>query len=239
MAGSGCRAYPVALINNNLRILSKGFTTYGENIILLSVIIDSNKPLKMIEQQYEDRSQLLHQIRIGTKEVLKKLYDDYREMFGKWAKNHYGCSEEQAAEAYQRAFITLYYNVKNGKLTELNSSIKTYLFAVGKNMLREQFKDKHARMLPIEEEIYQQQIDTSIMQQYDEHHEKNLVKRLLDRIGEPCRTVLELFYFKQFSMEAIAAHMGYKTEQIAAKRKFICLKQLRGLLQEARNRREV
>ena len=193
----------------------------------------------MIEQQYKDRSQLLHEIRIGTKDVLKKLYDDYREMFGKWAKNHYGCSEEEAGEAYQRAFITLYYNVKNGKLTELKSSIKTYLFAVGKNVLREQFKDKHAKMLPLEEEIYQQQIDASIMDQYEDNHTKSLVKRLLDRIGEPCKTVLDLFYFKQYSMEAIAAHQNYKTEQIAAKRKFICLKQLRALLLEARDRHEV
>ena len=57
---------------------------------------------------------------------------------------------------------------------------------------------------------------------------------LLQKIGEPCKTVLDLFYLQGYALDAIAVEMEYKNEQVVAKRKFICLQQMRNLLQSAR-----
>ena len=45
-----------------------------------------------------------------------------------------------------------------------------------------------------------------------------------------------MFYLKGYALDAIAGEMNYKSDQIAAKRKFICLKQMRVLLVEAREK---
>jgi RNA polymerase sigma factor (sigma-70 family) len=173
---------------------------------------------------------VLDEIRKGDRKSLQQLYEQYRKAFEQWAMGHYKISEDESAEVYQKAFIAFYYNVKEGKLSQLNSSVKTYLFAIGKNILRQHFKATSRSMEPLDHNL--ETPDHSITDRYEQQHKKDIVKRLLAQIGEPCKTVLELYYFHDYSMDSIAETMNYKTEQIAAKRKFICLKQLKTMIQE-------
>ena len=173
---------------------------------------------------------VLSKIRSGDRTYLRDIYEKQRPEFMLWISKYYQCDDETAAEVYQQAFITMFYNIKDGKLTELKSSLKTYLFAIGKNLLRDQFKITQRRQEILEVAIESQELDTEIIDRYEQSDKKEVVKQLMAKIGEPCRTVLELFYFKNYAMDAIAAQMDYKTEQIAAKRKFICLKQMRNLM---------
>ncbi|MCB0851511.1 MAG: sigma-70 family RNA polymerase sigma factor [Bacteroidetes bacterium] len=188
-----------------------------------------------IESLLKDRNLLLQELKSGNQKLLQKLYETHREAFGRWAMKQYKCSDDLAGEAYQKAFIAFYYNVREGKLTELNSSVKTYLFAIGKNVIRDQFKLKQNQTEELDEKIAGSQPDFTIMEKYDNSHAKELVRNLLTQIGEPCKTVLELFYLKQYALESIAEEMGYKSESVVAKRKFICLQQLRKLLLNARS----
>ena len=182
---------------------------------------------------------LLEQIKQGDRKFLQSLYDEHREEFLLWASKYYQCDEEIAAEVYQQSFISMYYNVKDQKLTELKSSIKTYLFAIGKNLLRDQFKIAQRRQEILEVAVETEEIDNSFFHKYEQSNMKEVVRRLLTKIGEPCKTVLDLFYFRGYAMDAIADHMQYKSQQIAAKRKFICLRQMRSLLVEAQQLGEI
>ena len=82
-------------------------------------------------------NQILESIKRGEPKVLEKLYDDIRQPFLVWASQLYQCESEDAVEIYQKAYTILYMNVRNGKLTSLTSSVKTYLFSIGKNLFRE------------------------------------------------------------------------------------------------------
>ena len=188
----------------------------------------------MSGERINDSDDLLITIKRGDRKFLQQLYQQYRQEFGQWAVKRYNIDEEMIGEIYQQTFIALYYNIKNEKLTTLNSSIKTYLFAIGKNQIRDYLKSSKRWAEPGEPEINMDQLDNSILDKYDQSDMKETVKILLEKIGEPCKTVLELFYFKHYSMDSIASELDYKSEQIAAKRKFICLKQLRSLLEEGR-----
>ena len=185
-------------------------------------------------ERIKDSDDLLITIKSGDRKFLQQLYEQYRQEFGQWAIKRYNIDEDMIGEIYQRTFIALYYNIKNEKLTTLNSSIKTYLFAIGKNQIRDYFKSASKLSVAGETEVDIDQLDNSILDMYDQSDMKETVKLLLEKIGEPCKTVLELFYFKHYSMDSIAVELDYKSEQIAAKRKFICLKQLRSLLEEGR-----
>jgi RNA polymerase sigma-70 factor (ECF subfamily) len=184
------------------------------------------------ETSLGSETELLGKIQLGDRVFLRQIYERYRSEFGLWVTKNYRCDEDMVADIYQQAFTSLYFNIKEGRLSELTSSIKTYLFAIGKNLIRDHFKISSRRREIMEMAIETDNIDNNIIERYEKSDMKETVKYLLQRIGEPCKTVLELFYLKGFAMDAIAAEMNYKSEQIAAKRKFICLKQMRVLLQE-------
>ncbi len=185
-----------------------------------------------MENSYSNKTKLLEDIQKGDEQLLERLYAQYRSEFIIWAGRRYNCADDTSAEVYQRAFIILYYNIKDGKITELKSSLKTYLFAIAKNVFRERFRDKHNKTSDIEQGAAIQEVDYDIDETYKKEHQKKVVARLLQRIGEPCKTVLHLFFFKNYSVEAIAITMGYKDERVVSKRKSVCLKQLRELMKK-------
>lgn len=186
------------------------------------------------ENSYQQRQQLLEDIKRGEEQLLEKLYAQYRTEFIIWAGRRYNCPDENSAEVYQKTFIVLYYNIKDGKMTELKSSLKTYLYAIAKNIFRERFRDKHQQVLDIEKGAEVKEVDLDIENKYQKEHQQQVVAGLLDKIGDPCKTVLHLFFFKRYSVEAIAHAMGYKDERVVSKRKSICLKQMRKLMQTKR-----
>ena len=183
-----------------------------------------------IETDLGSNAHLLDKIAGGDRVLLRQIYEEFRSEFGLWITRNYKCDDDMIADIYQQAFTTLYYNIKEGRLTELTSSIKTYLFAIGKNLIRDHYKISSRRKEIMEVAIDTNNIDNKILEQYEQSEMKETVRNLLNTIGEPCKTVLELFYLKGFAMDAIAAEMRYKNEQVAAKRKFICLRQMRELL---------
>ena len=108
-----------------------------------------------IETSRESGSELLTLIRSGDRQFLRKLYEEHRDAFGVWVARSYKCDDDMIADIYQQAFTTLYLNVKEGKLTSLTSSLKTYLFAIGRNLIRDHFKINIRR-----QEIMEMAVDT-------------------------------------------------------------------------------
>ena len=198
-----------------------------QNNVIHLPLLSLNKFSSYIVMQTQSA---IEAIRSGNQKAVENLYNTHRKPFSAWARKNYGIDDHTISEVYQRSFITFYYNVKEGKLQQMNSSEKTYLFAIGKNLIREHFRIKARQEQSLSVHIDAQEIDYGIMERYEESHRKEKVNRLLSQIGEPCNTVLKLYYFQNLNMKEIAKKMDYKTEQIAAKRKFICLKQLRSLM---------
>jgi len=175
---------------------------------------------------------MLEQIRTGDERILKSLYDNYRPEFLAWAIQRYRCEEELAGEVYQQAYTLMYFNIKDGKLKTLTSSLKTYLFGIGKNLFRERGRAAIRPIQSIEESPNLGGFDTDILDQYTHEHQKEVVRILLKEIGNPCKRLLELFFYRNYSTEAVAHTMDYKDERVVRKRKSICLKQLRTLYQQ-------
>ncbi len=183
------------------------------------------------EKKYKDKTKLLAKIKGGNRQVLRKVYEDYRELFGKWARKHFQCDEKLIVEAYHTAVIIFYYHVKEEKINNRNANITTYIMALGKNILVGML-DESSEMIQKAEKARYAEIDHTLLDCYRDESNKSLINGLLNQIGEPCKTVLELYYLKEYTMEDIAFKMGYQTNEAVAKRKFICLQQMRKLMQE-------
>lgn len=174
---------------------------------------------------------VIEKIRNGDKAQLETIYKTHKIEFVNWITSQYNCSEEDAKDIYQFAIITFYENIRNEKLSELNSSVKTYLFAIGKHKALEQ-KKAAVKYRYIQENQEPRMPD--IGKWDDELYEESLqlVERCLNKLGEPCKSLLELYYFHGLSMEEIADKMNYKNRFTSKNLKYKCVNRLRRLYLE-------
>jgi RNA polymerase sigma factor (sigma-70 family) len=166
---------------------------------------------------------------LRAKEGLADFYKTYRSEFLSWV-TRYGCTRDEAKDAYQTSVLVFYENVVSGRLTVLNSSIKTYLFAIGKNKILE-MKRAAGKLSGIEE------VEESLPDLVDEDgqadpHQLKRVSVCLEKLGEPCATLLKQFYYHNSSLEEIAQQLNYKTTDSAKNQKYKCLVRLRKLFNE-------
>jgi RNA polymerase sigma-70 factor (ECF subfamily) len=184
-----------------------------------------------VEKEQQTDNTLLENIAKNDPKILEKLYNDYRRPFIVWAIQAYRCEEEDAIEIFQKAFTVMYLNVKNKKLVTLTSSLKTYIFSIGKNLFRERFRDKHSQYVAIDETnsntILADHLDNSILDEYQNAHQREVVRALLHQIGDPCRKLLQFIFIDGMPPKEVITAMGYSDDRVVRKRKSLCLKQLR------------
>lgn len=171
----------------------------------------------------------LQQFKLGKTEAINWLYENYRDEFVMWVLKRHQCTEEEAIDVFQDSVIAFYRNVRLGKIIILQSSIKTYLFGIGKNLLLKRFRakrlqtvsmEKTENVVPNEEEMPYEKLQNM--------ERVKLIRQLLQRMKEPCRSILKLFYFKKYAMEAIQNAMNYNSLEVVKTQKKRCMKRLRG-----------
>ncbi len=120
--------------------------------------------------------------------------------------------------------LTISLKAQKGTLDVKESSLKTYIYGVAKNKYKE-FKRANSQYLHVEDgtldHIPEADLDTS------NETEVALVRKCLTELGEPCKSVLELYYFHGMSMEEIRKHLVYKNSQTTKNMKYKCLLRLR------------
>lgn len=167
----------------------------------------------------------LDRVKSGDEGVLKQLYKKYRPSFMQWA--HWKYTGIDVADIYQQAFTIFYFNVKDGKFSGM-SSVRTYLFAIGKNLLNKLAEG--TRKIESLDDVGDVALSSDIFEGYEATHRQQVVSLILEQVGEPCKTILTRYYFDNYSMESIADSMGYKTAMVAKKKKCECLSKIRAVL---------
>ena len=176
----------------------------------------------------------IEKIRKGSQLELEKIYRLYRSEFIGWIISKYSIETEDAREIYQQSVVIFYENIVNGQLTELTSSIKTYIFGIGKNLFMEQSR----RLNKIDSYIQPEQLDDKWEIHNGAEEDINgyaveMVEKSMGVLGSPCKQLLELFYYHKKSMETIKDILGYKNTDTVKNVKYKCLKRLRKIYLEA------
>ncbi|RMG27578.1 MAG: RNA polymerase sigma factor [Bacteroidetes bacterium] len=186
-----------------------------------------------MESFADSRTFMLAQICQGNERVLSQLYETHRMPFIRWVRYQYGCDPEEASEIYQQAFVILYKNAKSGKMNQLKSSIRTYLYGIGKNLMYNLWRDRNRNMTHLEDlHEEQHQMDITYAEKDQRAHQTQWIESLMEQLNEKARQVLYLYYFANYSMEAIANALGYKSEKVAKKIKYDALQKLKKLARE-------
>lgn len=134
-------------------------------------------------------------------------------------------NREDARDVFQDAIIVLVDNISVTSF-KLTSTLSTYLYAIARNVWLKKLKNKGRINYEVEVQDIGlvEESHLEILVQTDEIKE---IKNLLLRLDKTCQEVLEMFYFRRFSIEAIARAMNYNNENVAKVKKSKCLKKLR------------
>ena len=166
----------------------------------------------------------------------RTLYTEHRNAFVKWARQQYQVREDEARDAFQEAVIVLYRKSRTKELAELNCSVRTYLFAVGRNHLlthlrvvrRHDALDERAHGIPDD------LLATNSMDEQEKEATAELVRQRLAEMKPDDRRVLELYYLEGKDMDAVAEALGLKNRNVAKKKKHFALQRLIALVRSAK-----
>ena len=162
---------------------------------------------------------------------LALIYDQYRSEFLHWISREFRCSSDDSQDIYQATILIFYDNVRCGKLRHLISSVKTYLFGVGKNVAREHMRKLRRHTAILHDNSCGEYAADDADGRSDESFFE-AANKALQRLSHPARKVLELFYYEKKSMKEICTILHYKNPDTAKNQKCKSMARLRKLFQE-------
>lgn len=172
---------------------------------------------------------ILERLRNRDQETLKVIYKRAYPMVEKYIVSNSG-SKADAEDIFQDAFYLFIKKAEQADFS-LTSKPDTFLFGISRNLwLKQLTKPKiNAAELDAEYKTEEDEQDTSML------HKVKRMKACLLLLGEPCRTIIEQFYFLGTSMKKIAELLNYTNANNAKNQKYKCFVRLKKLVLEQSN----
>lgn len=176
-------------------------------------------------------ARILDQIRNGDEEGLLELYRSNRRPVTAFVTRNSGNADD-AEDLLQEALVVLWERVRTGKF-EFAAKLDTFVFATVKNMwLRRLARKRREAPDGIDPELLPDN-SASALDALLEDEQVQIVRDALEALGEPCKTLLLLFYWEERSMEEIADQLGFANADTAKSKKYQCKRALEGILKQA------
>ncbi len=182
------------------------------------------------------KQNIFAELKSGSEQAFKKVYEDNRDKFLNFAKK-YDLSNDELIDVYQDAYLVFHENILSGKLKEMTSTISTYLFSIGKFMIMDRLRKENKTIrsddtlrIIREEEIEDFEIDWEELTP-----KQKLLERFFDELGEQCKKILTLFYYRGLNIDEIVKIGNYNNKNVVKSQKSRCLKTLREKIQNPKN----
>jgi len=173
-----------------------------------------------------DQEQLLLKGLAGNdKQCIETIYRLNYTMIQTFVLSNNG-SADDARDIFQEAMVVLYEKSRDTTFS-LNCQIKTYVYSVCRRLWLKRLQqlskfstqvDSLQETVPVEEEI-------------EEHEKINndfiLMEHSMNKIGEPCKSLLDAYYLQKKNMQEIAGEFGYTNADNAKTQKYKCLVRLK------------
>jgi RNA polymerase sigma factor (sigma-70 family) len=173
----------------------------------------------------------INTLRLSNPKEISKLYYANRAVFLNFGKK-YGLDYDDLTDIYQEAFIALRKHALSGKLNTVKSSLKTYLFGIGKFMIYDRLKEQrkttsYEATLHVSDEVepivYEDNTQELTIEQ-------QLLRTFFKKLGKKCQEMLTLFYSRGLSIDDIVEFSGYTSSSVVRSQKSRCLKTLKEMI---------
>jgi RNA polymerase sigma factor (sigma-70 family) len=166
----------------------------------------------------------------GDDDALVMIYQQNRKAIVSLVVKNNG-SNDDAEDVLQDSVIILWERVRSGRF-EYTAKLSTFLFAIAKNVWSRKRARKHREMATEFTDDVLESDDVSQLESMVESERSKTVASALDELGDPCKTLLLLYYWEEKSQEDIAAQMGFANAATVKSKKYTCKKMLEKILKE-------
>lgn len=169
----------------------------------------------------KDKS-LQERLRENDKTALDYVYTEYKDAFINFALR-YEIDYYTLEDIYQDSVIALYQSFVVKQMQLKSSSVKTYLFGIGKNIIYNRIKTE-IKTLEVSENHLENFDDTFLN---EPTQEQLLLNKHFNTLSESCQEILRLFYYRGLRIEEIVQKTEYKDQNTVKSHKSRCLKGLK------------
>jgi RNA polymerase sigma factor (sigma-70 family) len=174
---------------------------------------------------YSDEA-ILEGLRLRSDYIINFIYKEYFPLI-KFLVNENGGSGEDAEDVFQDGIIIIYNKISLNEL-KLSCSFKTYMYSVCRNLWLQKLSKRKAifdKLTDVEEfiDLPQDLLKEASIAEAEMHR---IIQIHFLALPDDCQKVLKLF-LKNIPLRDIAGIMGFKTENYAKTRKYLCKEELK------------
>jgi len=174
---------------------------------------------------YSDEA-ILEGLRLRSDYIINFAYKEFFPLV-KFLVAENGGSGEDAEDIFQDGIIILYNRISLNQLT-LTSSFKTYIYSVCRNLWLQKLNMRKAiydKLTDVEEfiDLPKDLLSEASIEEAELHR---IIQIHFLSLPDDCQKVLKLFV-KNIPLREIAGIMGFKTENYAKTRKYLCKQDLK------------
>jgi RNA polymerase sigma factor (sigma-70 family) len=162
--------------------------------------------------------------------AMKSLYT-YLPVVKKFVLKNNGTRQE-AEDIFQEGLVIFCNKVTKPNFI-LSASINTYLFSVCKLLWLDELKKKNKTIKNDFIELTDANLVDELNDDIDADKPIKKAQEAVMKLGEKCRELLELFYFKKLSMKEIAVKLGFASEKGAKNQKYRCIEKAKENLKQS------
>ena len=173
----------------------------------------------------EKNKDIIEGLYSGNQGVFNNLYEYEFPKVVKLVTQNNG-SVDNAKDIFQDALVILMEKVFYNEL-HLSCSIGTYLYAISQNLWLSKLRRNKYFISLCKLSFNNSELEVRLIE--DENTPENIdsITNAIENLGNPCKQLLELFYYKNESWDDIATTLGYSNGASARNQKYKCLERLR------------
>jgi RNA polymerase sigma factor (sigma-70 family) len=164
----------------------------------------------------------------NDEQFLKFIYQSNYHKIAGYVMDNSG-THEDAKDIYQEAFVAVWRNLQLGKVSfVVFDHVKGYLFRIAQHKWIDELRKRKKQTVTLQFDKAEQETAWKPLDPDDEDYLQR-VETAYAAMGEPCRQLLNRFYFQKQPLRDIAAAFSW-TEATAKNNKYRCLQKLRNFV---------
>ena len=138
---------------------------------------------------------------------------------------------EDAKDIFHDALVVLMEKIHKHEF-DLTCSLGTYLWSISKNIWYSKLRKRNKIRNFLFNWYKIENTEIVILEADSKPDFEEQVTHAIEQLGDPCKQLLECFYYKNLDWDEIAASLGYSNAASARNQKYKCLERIRATVQK-------
>ena len=180
---------------------------------------------------------------------LNRFIADERNKVLAYLRKKFSVSDDDLSDIYQEASVALFTNIRDGKLSNLTSTLSTYFLRICINQTLK-FMGKQKKVVPLfddsrltnkesyrHDKIYElYQLCTEDDDAERVNRSEKMVQSIIETMPDTCKNVFQGYYWDNLTTTTIADMYGFSNANSVKTQKYKCLQKFRSKYNELMNR---